>query len=169
MSLILGKDGIQKLMVGYPTVSDKYNVGPAVAEDTIYPGDLVVLGNGDHSSYVAATSDEDTPMGFAIATNVKVPGTYPAPQGPVPFQAGEAFGLFVSGYLAVQLDASAVMDDVVEGAPMYIAASGKLTTVAPDPSGYQLVGNFTGVKEMHGTAKVAEIFVPYMGVTAVEK
>lgn len=166
MSLILGKDGIQKLMVGYPTVSDKYNVGPAVAEGTIYPGDLVVLGNGGHSSYVAATSTAAAPMGFAIATNVKVPGTYPAPQGPVPFQAGEAFGLFVSGYLAVQLDASAVMNDVVEGAPMYIAASGKLTTVTPT-KGFQLVGNFTGVKEMHGTAKVAEIFVPYMGVIAL--
>ena len=166
MSLILGKDGIQKLMVGYPTVSDKYNVGPAVAEDTIYPGDLVVLGNGDHSSYVAATSDEDTPMGFAIATNVKVPGTYPAPQGPVPFQAGEAFGLFVSGYLAVELDAAAVMDDVVEGAPIYVAASGKLTTV--DTATVKLTGNFTGVKEMHGTAKVAEIFIPYMETVANE-
>ena len=166
MSLILGKDGIQKLMVGYPTVSDKYNVGPAVAEGTIYPGDLVVLGNGDHSSYVAATSNSDQPMGFAIATNVKVPGTYPAPQGPVPFQAGEAFGLFVSGYLAVQLDAAAVMDDVVEGAPIYVAASGKLTT--DNTATVKLIGNFTGIKEMHGTAKVAEIFIPYMEAVANE-
>ena len=165
MSLILGKDGIQKLMVGYPTVSDKYNVGPAVAEGTIYPGDLVVLGS-DHSCYEAATSNADQPMGFAIATNVKVPGTYPAPQGPVPFQAGEAFGLFVSGYLAVELDAAAVMDDVVEGAPIYVAASGKLTTA--NTATVKLTGNFTGVKEMHGTAKVAEIFIPYMEAVANE-
>ena len=162
MSLILGKDGIQKLMVGYPTVSDKYNVGPAVAEGTMYPGDLVVAGSGDHSAYVAASGNSDPVLGFAIATNVKVPGTYPAPQGPIPFQAGDAFGLFVSGYLAVELNSSADLDDVVEGAAMYIAADGKLT---PDnTSAKRLVGNFTGVKELQGSKKVAEIFVPYMEI-----
>ena len=161
MSLILGKDGIQKLMVGYPTVSDKYNVGPAVAEGTIYPGDLVIAGSGDHSAYVAATSDHEQPLGFAIATNVKVPGTYPAPQGPVPFQAGDAFGLFVSGYLAVELNADADMDNVVEGAPMYIASDGKLTPM-DGVATKRLVGNFTGVKELQGSKKVAEIFIPYM-------
>ena len=158
MSLILGKSGIQKLMVGYPTVSDKYNVGPAVAAGTIYPGDLVMCDSA-HSVYAAAASNTGIAAGFAIATNVKVPTTYPAPQGPVPYQAGEAFGLFVSGYLAVELHADAVMDNVVEGAPLYVAANGKLTTVAGTK---KLVGNFTGVKELQGSKKVAEIFIPYM-------
>lgn len=167
MSLILGKDGIQKLMVGYPTVSDKYNVGPGVVEgpSSILPGELVYVGSAEGSYLAGADASDALPAGFAIATNVKVPTTYPAPQGPVPFAAGEAFGLFVSGYLAVELDANAVMANVVEGAKIYIdATSGKLTTVST--SNARLVGQFTGVKELQGTKKVAEIFIPYMEVIA---
>ena len=166
MSLILGKGGVQKLLVGYPTVSDKYNVGPGVVEGptSVLPGDLVYVGSA-HGSYVVKADAGVSPVaaGFAIATNVKVPGTYPAPQGPVPFAAGEAFGLFVSGYLAVELASGAVLADAKEGAKIYIdATSGKLTTVST--SNAQLVGEFTGVTELQGTKKVAEIFVPYMEV-----
>lgn len=167
MSLILGKSGIQKLMVGYPTVSDKYNVGPAVAAGTIYPGDLVVCDSA-HSVYTAMPSSTPAGIiaGFAIATNVKVPSTYPAPQGPVPFQAGEAFGLFVSGYLAVELSVDCTdIDDVVEGGLLYLGSDGKLTTSG---DAALMVGNFTGVKEVQGSKKVAEIFIPHIDYVEVK-
>lgn len=169
MSLILGKDGFQKLMIGYPTVSDKYNVGPAVnaGPSDIYPGDAVfTLGGQDHGDYVgsadiAKTSAADF-AGFAVATNVNVPKTYPAPEGPVPFGAGQAFGLMQSGYIAVKVKA-ADYDDIYEGQKIELDANG-LVGVSTG-SGYDLEGYFTGVKEMHGAVAVAEIFIPFVKAT----
>lgn len=168
MSLILGKDGIQKLMVGYPTVSDKYNVGPAVNCGTspIYPGDMVFSKDSQgHGAYVGAGEAAAGMhfVGFAVATNVNVPMTYPAPEGPVPFAPGQAFGLMQSGYIAVELASNAVLADVVEGLPLYVSTTGpKLTTNSNSGNAKKIPGYFTGVKEMHGSAIVAEIFVPFI-------
>lgn len=158
MSLILGKDGVQKLMVGYPTVSDKYDVGPGTVEgsDPIVPGDIVMHGSA-HGLYkpAATISDMQQIAGIALATNVKAPREYPAPAGPVPFMPGEAFGLLVRGFVAIALDADAVLADAVEGAPVYITAAGKATT---DSSGNVLTPwKFMGITELHGSVKVAEI------------
>lgn len=158
MSLILGKDGIQKLMVGYPTVSDKYDVGPATVEgaNPVYPGDVVMFGSAEAVYKPAASIDSMRKVaGIAIATNVKTPMTYPAPQGPVPFQEGEAFGLMVRGFIAVALDANAVLADAKEGAPVYITSAGKLTTVST--SNVDTGWKFMGITELHGSTKVAEI------------
>lgn len=169
MSLILGKDGFQKLMIGYPTVSDKYNVGPAVnaGPSDIYPGDAVfTLGEFDHGDYVGSADIAETTVdafaGFAVATNVNVPKTYPAPEGPVPFGAGQAFGLMQSGYIAVKVKA-ADYDDIHEGEKIELDANG-LVGISTG-SGYDLEGYFTGVKEMHGAVAVAEIFIPFVKVT----
>lgn len=158
MSLILGKDGVQKLMVGYPTVSDKYDIGPGSVEgsDPIAPGDIVMHGSA-HGLYkpAATISDFAQIAGIALATNVKVPTEYPAPAGPVPFQPGEAFGLLVRGFVAIALDADAVIADAVEGAPVYLTAAGKATTVSTD--NIATPWKFMGVNELHGSEKVAEI------------
>jgi len=158
MGLIYGKSGIPKLMVGYPTVSDKYDVGPAVLEGStaILPGDVVMFGSAS-GAYLPASSltDASEIAGIAIATNVKVPSAYPAPQGPVAFQPGEAFGLLVRGFIAVALDADAVLADAKEGAPVYVTAAGKITTVST--SNIATPWKFMGITELHGTEKVAEI------------
>ena len=158
MGLIYGKSGIPKLMVGYPTVSDKYDVGPAVLEgDTpIYPGDVVMYGSAS-GAYLPASSLEDASeiAGIALATNVKVPTAYPAPQGPVAYQPGEAFGLLVRGFVAVELDADADLADATEGAPVYVTAAGKCTTVST--SNIATPWKFMGITELKGEAKVAEI------------
>lgn len=158
MGLIYGKSGIPKLMVGYPTVSDKYDVGPAVLEGStaIYPGDVVMYGTASGAYKAASSLSAMTDIaGIAVATNVKVPAQYPAPAGPVAFQPGEAFGLMVRGFIAVQLDADAVMADVKEGAPVYVTAAGKCTTVST--SNILTPWKFMGIKELHGSAKIAEI------------
>lgn len=172
MSLILGKDGIQKLMVGYPTVSDKYNVGPAVncGEDPIYPGDAVFSEDAEgHGFYVNVSEAESgfTFVGFAVATNVNVPMTYPAPEGPVPFAPGQAFGLLKSGYIAVEVASAGAYAGVKEGAPIYLMQSGKVAPGHGSEDALLIPGYFTGVKEMHGSTPVAEIFVPYTTTEAV--
>lgn len=158
MGLIYGKTGIPKLMVGYPTVSDKYDVGPAVLEGTtaIYPGDVVMHGSAS-GAYLPASSLTNIAevAGIALASNVKVPTEYPAPVGPVAIQGGEAFGLLVRGFVAVQLDADAVIADAVEGATVYLTSAGKITTVST--SNIATPWKFMGITEMHGTAKIAEI------------
>lgn len=158
MSLIYGKSGIQKLMVGYPTVSDKYDVGPAVLEGSAaaYPGDVVMFGSAS-GSYLPASSlsDANEVAGIVLATNVKVPSSYPAEKGPVPFQPGEAFGLLVRGFVAVKLDEDAVLADAKEGAKVYLTAAGKVTTVSTD--NIEMPWKFMGITEMHGDDKIAEI------------
>ena len=158
MGLIYGKSGIPKLMVGYPTVSDKYDVGPAVLEGAtaIYPGDVVMFGTAS-GAYKAASSLSAMSdiAGIAVATNVKVPAQYPAPAGPVAFQPGEAFGLMVRGFIAVALDTNAVLANAVEGATVYCTAAGKLTTVSTD--NIATPWKFMGITELKGSVKVAEI------------
>ena len=159
MSLILGKDGFKKLMAGYPTVSDKYDVAPATLESgTAYNGSVMKHGSA-HSLYVVASSVAAASdiAGVLLATNIKVPSVWPAGSGSVATNAGEQFNLIVRGFVAVELDADAVLADAVEGAPVYITSAGKLT---PDSSGnIALSWKFTGVTELDGTAKLAEIVI----------
>ena len=157
MGLIYGKSGIPKLMVGYPTVSDKYDVGPAVLEGStaIFPGDVVMHGSAS-GAYLPASSltKFEEVAGIALATNVKVPTQYPAPAGPVAYQPGEAFGLLVRGFVAVALDAGASLADAKEGAPVYLTSAGKVTT---DSSAIATPWKFMGISELHGSEMVAEI------------
>ncbi len=159
MGLIYGKSGIPKLMVGYPTVSDKFDVGPAVLEGStaIYPGDVVMFGSAS-GAYLPASSlaaFAGKVAGIALATNVKVPTQYPAPKGPVAYQPGEAFNLMVRGFVAVALDADAVLADAKEGAPVYLTSAGKITTVSTN--NIATPWKFMGITELHGSTKVAEI------------
>ena len=160
MSLILGKDGIQKLMVGYPTNAASDNdVAPATLESgTAYNGSVMKYGSA-HSLYVVASSVTAASeiAGVLLATNVKVPSTYPASTASVATNAGEQFNLIVHGCVAVELDSAAVLSDVVEGKTVYITSAGKLTTVST--SNVALTWKFTGVSELHGTAKIAEIAI----------
>ena len=158
MGLIYGKSGIPKLMVGYPTVSDKYDVGPAVLEGStaIYPGDVVMYGTASGAYKAASSLSAMTDIaGIAVATNVKVPSAYPAPQGPVAYQPGEAFNLLVRGFVAVALDADAVLANAKEGATVYLTAAGKCTTVSTN--NIATPWKFMGITELKGSVKVAEI------------
>ena len=160
MSLILGKSGVQKLMVGYPTVSDKYDVAPATLESgTAHNGDVMMHGTS-HGLYKVAASTISAATqiaGVLLATNVKTPETYPAASGSVATSAGEQFNLIVRGFVAVALDTNAVLANAVEGAPVYCTSAGKLTTVSTD--NVLLPWMFTGVTELQGSAKVAEILI----------
>ena len=153
MGLIKGKLGLQKMFVGYPTVSDKYDVVPATLSGADVVNGDVVMYTTDHSVYAKAASITAVAQlaGVVLATNVKVPSTYPAGSANVPTKAGEQFNLMVRGYIAVELDSAADL------AVVYCTAAGKLTTVAN--SNVATNWKFTGVTETQGTAKVAEILM----------
>ena len=167
MGLII-KDKIKMFMVGYPTVSDKYNVAGGILEGTLPAkfGELVKLGST--AGYFKAIDGTTVTLsavtdigGFALATNVKLNETWPA--GTVQINPGEAFNLLVDGFIAVELDAEATMANVNANAPCYvILATGKITTSDKASAGtvVQLPNcYFTGMKELQGTAKVAEVYV----------
>lgn len=163
MGLIIN-DSIQKMMVGYPTVSDKYNVagGVLTGSAAVKFGDLVKV--SDTTGYfepAAGATSVDKIAGFALATNVKLAEGFPGEVTQI--NPGEAFNLMINGFIAAELDSEATIANVVPNAKAYvILATGKITTAdkADTTKVVELPGYiFTGVTETQGTAKVAEIFV----------
>lgn len=110
MSLII-KNKIQELMQGYPTISDKYDVAPAVLEgDTaVKAGQLVSMGTtaGRYTNLKTGSGITTAALaqiaGFVLASNVKVPNTYPASTVDQTYVAGDAFNLMIRGFIAVPL------------------------------------------------------------------
>lgn len=158
MGLIKGKLGIQKMLVGYPTTTDYDVVAATLSGADVVNGDVVMY-TTDHSIYKKAASVTAATQlaGIVLATNVKVPSTYPAGSMNVPTKAGEQFNLVVRGAVAVELDSAAVLANATEGAVVYVTSAGKLTTVSS--SNVATNWKFTGVTETQGTAKVAEILM----------
>lgn len=165
MGLIIKK--IQMLMKGYPTVSDKYDVLPAILDgDTdVAFGEPVMFGatTGRYQAVEAAT-DVAKIAGFVLATNVKAPAVYPATDTPA-VKPGEAFNLFVRGWIAVELaDALTDVEKIVEGAPVVISlVDGALGTEAGAGVVALPGAFFTGIVENKGTVAapvwIAEIVV----------
>lgn len=157
MGLII-KDKIQSLMVGYPTVSDKYDVEGGLANETLRFGDLVVAeSTGANKGYYKKV-DANTVDGIVLATNVKLNTTYPADaEGPVTVK-GEAFNVLIKGRVAVALDSGATASAIVKGADAKLSTAHTLST-----TGTAIAGNvsikFTGFYEMQGTTIVAEVEV----------
>ena len=157
MSLII-KNKIQELMQGYPTISDKYDVAPAVLEgDTaVMAGAPVTLGStaGRYKACAAAT---DVVAGFILATNVKLPNTYPASTQEQTYVSGDAFNLMIKGFLAVPVDSSATADNIANGKKVALLAGGKITT-SETASATDIPGAyFTGCKETVRGVRLAEI------------
>lgn len=159
MSLII-KDKIPMFIVGYPTVSDKYNVSGALLEgDTsVAFGDLVTYGSsaGYFKAITEALASVDKVAGFVLATNVKLNEKWP--EGDIKVNPGEAFNLVLPGsYLAIALDSAAVETDIAANKSVgVVLATGKCTT-AQDNVLPNVV--FTGLYEKHGATIVAEILV----------
>lgn len=163
MGLIIGKSGIPMFKVGYPTVSDKYNVtGGILAGNTaVRFGDLVKFSStkGYYEAITSTVTLADI-AGFVLATNVKLATEWPGTDESVKVLPDEAFNLVLPGsYLAIELDSTAVEANVKANAQVYaIPATGKCTTVSA--SNLALPGVvFTGMVEKHGEKLVAEIYV----------
>ena len=160
MGLII-KDKIQMLMKGYPTVSDKYNVTGAVLDGNkeVYFGDLVKFGATKGYYEAAAGADNVLSIaGFVVATNVKLAEGFPGTAAAI--KPGEAFNLLVNGYIAVELDAAAVENNISVTEPVHvILETGKLTTRGGGTTSPLPNAVFTGAYEKHGNVLFAEIYV----------
>ena len=159
MAMII-KDKLQMLMKGFPTVSDKYNVLPAVLDGTapVNFGDVVVYSTTDGYYTKPATITAAAEVaGFVVATNVKVPENYPG--ATIQVNPGEAFNLLHSGYLAIELDSGAVDANVVAGKGVAVLPSGKITRAGVSTSIALTNVTFTGTKETVNGKRYAEIYM----------
>ena len=159
MAMII-KDKLQMLMKGFPTVSDKYNVLPAVLDGTapVNFGDVVVYSTTD-GYYTKPTTITAAAQvaGFVVATNVKVPENYPGTT--IQVNPGEAFNLLHSGYLAIELDSGAVDANVAAGKGVAVLPSGKITTAGVSTAIALTNVTFTGTKETVNGKRYAEIYM----------
>lgn len=159
MAMII-KDKLQMLMKGFPTVSDKYNVLPAVLDGTapVNFGDVVVYSTTDgyYTKPVTITAAAQV-AGFVVATNVKLPENYPGTT--IQVNPGEAFNLLHSGYLAIELDTGAVDADVAAGKGVAVLPSGKITTADVATAITLTNVTFTGTKETVNGKHYAEIYM----------
>lgn len=161
MGLII-KNALPKFKVGYPTVSDKYNVtgGVLAGETPVKFGDLVKFSatKGYYEAITGAVTVDEI-AGFVLATNVKLAVDYPGTK--VETLPGEAFNLTLPmSYMAIKLDTTAVEGDIKANKQVYaIAATGKCTTVSA--SNLALPGVvFTGEYERGSDGLlVAEIYI----------
>ena len=155
-----------KFKIGFPTISDKYNVTGAtlVGASQVNFGDTVKRSSTDgYFESAAAGCTLDNFGGFVLGTNVKLALSYPGTDASVKVNPGEAFNLLIDGGIAIALDSGATSSYVTAGAKVYlILATGKITTSDKASAGtiVELPGYyFTGEKETQGTTLVAEIFI----------
>lgn len=159
MAMII-KDKLQMLMKGFPTVSDKYNVLPAVLDGTapVNFGDVVVYSaTAGYYTKPATITAATQVAGFVVATNVKLPENYPGTT--IQVNPGEAFNLLHSGYLAVELDSGAVDANVAAGKGVAVLPSGKITTAGVSTAIALTNVTFTGTKETVNGKRYAEIYM----------
>ena len=161
MGLIIN-NSIPKLKKGYPTVSDKYNVTGGILTGD-YAGVFGQTVKLESSGYYSAISSNNTitystdVKGIILATNVKLADW----DGTVSVKPGEAFNLFINGFIAVELDAGATVANVVANAPVYVTANGTFTEAADASKLANALPNtvYTGVVEQVGSTYYAEIYV----------
>lgn len=170
MGLIINKN-INMLMKGFPTVSDKYDVAPAVltGDSTVEFGDLVQFADatneGTYFKSAVGAASVSAIAGFVLGTNVKLNETWP--EGNVLVNPGEAFNLLAKGFMAIELDSEATATSITANSPVAVilatakcTTSDKLadTTIVALPNVY-----FTGTYENRGTTAApkyyAEIYV----------
>lgn len=168
MGLII-KDKLQKMIKGYPTVSDKYNVLGGISEDSsnaIKFGDLVMFGSTTGYYKKAVSLSAVTAIaGFALGTNVKLAEGFASDE--VQINKGEAFNLLKDGYIAIELDAGATEAQIVPNAKVaVILATGKVTTIDKEDSSEQTPTTLelpgvvlTGEYETQGSNFVVEAYV----------
>lgn len=167
MSLII-KDQIPMLRKGYPTVSDKYNVsgGILAGSTAVHFGELVKRSSTPgYFEAITSTVTLDAICGFVLATNVKLAQNWPGTT--IQVNPGEAFNLLINGFIAVELNNTAVSTDIIANAPVYVKLADGTLTTSTNASAGTIVALpncvFTGVYENIGTAGspiyLAEIYV----------
>lgn len=160
------KDKISMLRKGYPTVSDKYNVGGGILKSNsanVEFGNVVAydssVGYYKHAAGISAISEI---AGIVLATNVKLSGVWPDENQAGVVKPTEAFNLMLDGYIAIELDDS--VETVTANA---VAAVGTLTADTAIVAGkkyYTRASNSDGIGYLNdGTYKYTLVASPVLG------
>lgn len=110
MGLII-KESLKKMMKGYPTISDKYDVegGVNVGSTAIKFGELVMFSTAKIAGKYAVIGDAAASAvvaGICVAENVKLVTTYPGESKDATIEAREAVTLMTRGFIAVEVGAT---------------------------------------------------------------
>lgn len=161
MGLIKGSAGIQKLLLGYPTVSDKYEVAPATlgGSANAQNGDIMVYTSTEsvYERLADKASGSVEVAGVLLATNVKTPSVYPANTESVATIPGEAFNLMKKGFIAL---ACADSSAPAPGSAVYYNPTSKKVSASSSSTKALTGWQFTGIWEAHGSDYIAEVHVP---------
>lgn len=136
MGLILNAS-IKKLMKGYPTVSDKYDVSGGVlgGNEAVEVGSLMALTDADGVfAPVAANTPAAKVAGIALAPNVKLTDTWSGSKKTL-IKPGEAVNLCFNGLFAVEVEAE-VAEAIKPGSPVGLA-EGKLVVFEEPEQGQE--------------------------------
>lgn len=167
MSLII-KDKIPMFLKGYPTISDKYNIGGGILQgDTaVQFGELVKYSatTGYYEAIKATVTLADI-AGFAVATNVKLAEGFA--DNEVQINPTEPFNVLINGYIAIELtDAVVANIEPNKAVAVFLntaAKYGKLTTSgvsgATDLPGVVFTGLYENIGTTDAPVYLAEICV----------
>lgn len=160
MGLIKGSQGIQKLLTGYPTVSDKYDVAPATlgGSNAASNGDIMVYTSTEsvYERLADKASGNVIVAGALLATNVLTPSVYPANTESVATPVGTAFNLCKRGFIAL---ACADSSAPAPGAPVYYNPTSHKVSASSSSTKALTGWEFTGIWEAHGSDYVAEVHI----------
>lgn len=164
MSMII-KDRIKALKLGYPTVSDKYNVAGGMAGNAPIEVGRLVKYTSVPGIYEEAVGMADIAelAGVALAVNVKLNPIWPQDGAfPITIQPNEAFDVFVDGFIAVELDPTVSTETTLA-----VPAVGVLTTdqaIIPDKPYYTRAADGGGAGYLNdGTNKYTLVANPTQG------
>ena len=147
MSMILNTS-ITKLMKGYPTISDKYDVvgGILGGTEAVEVGTLLAY-DSTLGVYVPAADDATNVAGVAVAGNVKLTDSWNG-DGKTYVQPGEAVNCCIRGFVAVELDTAATPA---------VNAAVKLNAGKPSVATGTAISNFYFTGCVEGTLAEIEI------------
>lgn len=161
------KDKIKALRKGYPTVSDKYNVAGGIVDagaNDLVIGELVQYTDtpGKYKPAVNVNAIGDI-AGIALAVNARLNPVWPNDgKTELKVKAGEAFDLFVDGWIAVQLDDGVVTEDKPAMAPVAFLTQDE--DIDGEKDYYTRSENEGEVGELHdGTYKYTLVASPVQG------
>lgn len=151
MGLII-KESLKKMMKGYPTISDKYDVDGGInrGAQAIKFGDLVVFTSdliaGQYAGAREVTATAANIAGICVAENVKLVTTYPGESKEATIEPGEAVTLMTRGFIAIAYDTAYTTVAVKANVPVYYDTTKNLFTT--DTSKVAIAGaEFTGAVE----------------------
>lgn len=143
MSMVIGTN-LPKLKKGYPTTEDNYNVRNAVlnaATATVHAGDIIeFVGDGTFKKSTSSTTVANV-AGVCLASLTKVVNGFVSKEAS--WGANDVIDLVNGGYVAIPVDETVDLTDIVENGQVYFDNGKILASGTNALTGWK----FTGVTD----------------------